>query len=275
MKIIHDFHLHTNVTDDCEQTLAEVAEKAVQNGLAEICITNHYIIGARGFCVTPEEIEQLFIEAEEIMSRTGLAVRIGLEADYIPGREKQLEHFLASFDFDFVIGACHNIDGLGVALEETAMELFAKYDALTCYRKSLENYLPAAESGMFDSLAHLDIIRKYASGHFGAVPFDHYADLVDRIAGAMLASGTGFELNCRGYDHSCAEHYPTVAILELLRDRGVKTVTIGSDAHCPDHVGLYLDRGAEALNSLGFDSYTVFRKRLPYRIALLEHAAAS
>jgi len=44
---------------------------------------------------------------------------------------------------------------------------------------------------------------------------------------------------------------------------GGEIITIGSDAHKPEHIGGFFPRAEEALRFCGFQYYTVFEKRNP------------
>ena len=77
MTPIPDYHLHTQNTDDGTATLLEIAERAAEIGLDEIAITDHYLYGVKGYCVTPEQIEQHFKDAETASRMYGVNVLIG------------------------------------------------------------------------------------------------------------------------------------------------------------------------------------------------------
>ncbi|HOX27761.1 MAG TPA: PHP domain-containing protein [bacterium] len=199
---IPDYHLHTAVTEDAESTLDEIAAAAVAAGLREIAVTNHFVVGLDTYRVTPEQLWEHRRRADELEDELGLSIKIGAEVDYFEDRLDEINEFLKSFDFDIVIGAAHFVEGLGVAAESSARELFGKYDALTVFKKSLLRIEAAAASGLFDVIAHLDIVRKFHRESDGEVRFSDYEEEAERIARALVESGTGFEVNCRGFQHA-------------------------------------------------------------------------
>ena len=73
-------------------------------------------------------------------------------------------------------------------------------------------------------------------------------DRLEEIFSLMIPRGIGLELNTnRGNDP-----LPSANILRLYRQMGGEIVTIGSDAHVPEHIGLFqpaleIKRGALSL----------------------------
>lgn len=270
MRGLIDYHLHTNATEDAENTIEQMAGAAAERGLSEIMITDHYIIDEPGYRVSPKRLEQHFKAAESLSEKYGLKVLIGLEMDYFEEHEDRLRKVLDSFDFDMVTGAAHYVDGLGLAFEPHTIRLFEKYPPAECYRKSFDNAAKAAASGMFDVIAHMDIVMKYSIRRWGEVPFDEYAESFGALLAAMKKTGTGFEVNCRGFDHQPGRQYPSAMLMEKLLAAGVDTVTLGSDSHCVDLVGEDLGRGFQALRQAGGSHLTTFRKRARTNIPLSE-----
>lgn len=249
--------------------MAGHAWKAAALGLPEIVITDHYILDIDTYRITPAEAEEHFIEAESLTKETGVNVKVGLEVDYYPDREKEIRDFMNRFDFDFIIGAAHFVDGHGIPSEKGARNLLALHgDAAVCSRRSMETLEQAAASGLFDVMAHLDIIKKFMCALAGSVPFSEYAEGAQRVCTALEETGTGFEINCRGFDHSCGEQYPGPEFLKLLAEYNIENITIGSDAHSEKHTGKYLGRGARALLEAGFQYISTFSRRSPTRLPL-------
>ena len=262
-----DYHLHTRFTDDASNTLEEMAAAAASRGVFEIAVTDHYLPGYPGYCVGPREIESHFNDASRILERHGVTVRIGLEADYVPEHISDMEELLRSFDFDIILGSAHIVAGHGMPDEHSATEYFEQFGHERGYLMYFDRLIECIESGYFDVMAHLDIVRKF--GAAGAEPvFDLYREKAAAVADALARTNTGFELNCRGWDHAPAEPYPSASFLSLLRKRGITTVTTGSDAHTADIAGMYIDRGLQTLLDAGFTHISTFRRRKPRNIPI-------
>ncbi|MFA6450443.1 MAG: histidinol-phosphatase HisJ family protein [bacterium] len=268
-----DYHVHTSATEDARDSLSDLAQAAASRGLREIAVTDHYILGYKNYKVTKKILERHRRDAGIISERFGVTVRVGAEIDYFGKRIPELEKFIDSFEFDIILGSAHFVDGCGIASDEGALELFRRYDPLTAYRKSLNALELAAESGLFDVMAHPDIFRKFHDNEAAPVPFDSYRKEAERAARAIKRAGAGFEINCRGFAHSAASQYPGAEFLSVLKKAGIETVTIGSDAHKTEDVGSNLNRGFKALREAGFTHLTLFEKRKATRVPVSEFSA--
>ena len=256
-----DYHIHTNNTDDACDTLEDMAAAAAERGIREIAVTDHFVLGLPGFSVSPKQIEKHFADAARIRERHGVDVRVGIEADFLPGSVREIEKMINAFDFDFVLGAAHFVDGCGLADEGSAKIYFQRHALAEAYRLYFAHLVECIQSGLFDVMAHLDLPRKFGADMAGDPRFEVYAEHAEAAARALASTNTGFEVNCRGFDHACREQYPSKPFLALLKECGVDTVTLGSDAHRTSAVGDYLDRGAAALRTAGFDRIATFRRR--------------
>ncbi|HOO55690.1 MAG TPA: histidinol-phosphatase HisJ family protein [bacterium] len=261
MKKLFDYHLHTCVSEDASSTLPEMAEAAAELGLSEIAITNHFIIGYEGYQVTVSQLESHREEAIKLESRLGIKILIGAEVDYFEGKEAEIERFLSSFDFDIVLGAAHFVDGYGIASESGATELLKMMDAGTAFRKSIVKATEAAATGMFDVMAHPDIMKKYTPFPDDLPAYEEYYEEAVEFAKTLNRTNTGFEINCRGFDHNAGEQYPSMDFVRTLLGEGVDTVTIGSDAHDSATVGKYLDKGLSFATQAGIREFSLFEKR--------------
>ena len=56
---------------------------------------------------------------------------------------------------------------------------------------------------------------------------------------------------------------PTEGIIARYRKLGGELVTIGADAHAPEHVAYDFQKVSDILKSAGFSYYTVFSDRKP------------
>lgn len=265
-----DYHLHTNATDDGTSTLLEIAETAARAGLGEIAITDHYIHGITNFSISAKGIEQHFKDAETALERFGIKVLIGLEADYFQHYHNEIENFLHSFDFDIILGSGHMVEGHILPDEKSSAVLFRKFPIEEVYTKSYDRLIETIQSGLFDVMAHMDIFRRFGAAQEKEPPFEQFAEQAEHVCAELLRTDTGFEANCRGYDHAPAEQYPSSQFLAMLARAGVTKVTIGSDAHAVDKIGLYLERGLDALQLAGFSRICKFRRRTPQYVEISE-----
>lgn len=91
------------------------------------------------------------------------------------------------------------------------------------------------------------------------VTLNRYQDAIRAILRTAVEKGRGMEVNtCRG--RTLEEWRP---ILALYRDCGGEIVTVGSDAHLPEHVGLGISEACALLQQTGFRYLATYEKRKP------------
>jgi histidinol-phosphatase (PHP family) len=232
-------------------------ETAREAGVDEIGFTEHvyYFVQTRSLWTVPYQTERCvydlepYVEAIVQAQERGLPVKLGLEVDYVPGREDETRELLAAYPWDYLLGSVHFIDGLGVDGEPRLLDAVGVEEAWTLYFDTLA---AAADSGLFDSLSHPDLVKVFGER---AATFD-YAQVADAIA----AGGVAVEVSTAGLRKPVGELYPHPDLLAACRERGVP-VTLGSDAHSPDVVGRDFDRARELLRSVGYETVTVFDRR--------------
>src|SRR4029077_4770874 len=160
-------------------------------GVDEIGFTEHiyYFTQSRSLWEVPYQLERCVHDMDAYVAAVveargrGLPVKLGLEVDYVRGREDETRAILAPYPWDYLLGSVHFIDGLGVDGEEPRM-----LDVLgveKSWRLYFETLAAAARSGLFDSLSHPDLVKI-----FGERPasFD-YGPVVAAIADSGVAVG--------------------------------------------------------------------------------------
>ncbi len=274
--LLADYHVHTGYTKDVRRDVSIEAylEKAEKLGLAEICFVNHLefhpVKGlVKGATIFPDQIEEFIGEVERAKANTSLKVKVGLEVTYTRRFEKDIEAILSEHEssFDFFLGSIHYIGSYVVSpifATELSEEVFAKFDELEAYRRYFDEVAAAVESQLFDVLAHPDLIRKIAVKHYGReISSELYMDMAWRVLDALNEYGIGLEVNSAGYRHSIGDCYPRTEMLKAAKKLGIKVVTIGSDAHALEHLGLKLEKAAEKVILAGYEGFYVFEKHKP------------
>jgi histidinol-phosphatase (PHP family) len=119
-------------------------------------------------------------------------------------------------------------------------------------RPYFEEVAAAARSGLFDTIGHLDFIKRYVHPQISPTEFAARQDLYEPILRALVQSGTGLEVNTSGLRQSPGETYPPAPIVALFRDLGGRHVTAGSDAHEADTFAFGLEDGYRVAAGAGF-----------------------
>jgi len=260
-----DFHVHSTFSPDAEDTVEAMCEAAVQAGLNAICFTDHVDFEPRDashgylrFDAYQKALEEAAAKWQGV-----LEVRMGIEADYQVWYTNELREFLSGRNLDFVLGSVHWVESLSAT-----GEVFDRYGREESCRRYLQNVLGLARSGLYDSLAHLDFIKRYAFERYGKAPLEAFADEIEAILKALIDNGTALEINTSGLRRPVHETLPGVETLRLYRRLGGELVTFGSDAHRVQHAGFAIPYAVDLARSIGFRYVTVFRGRKPVFISL-------
>lgn len=186
----------------------------------------------------------------------GLPVRCGIEVDYFPGSEGAIVDVLARAPFDYAIGSVHwlgcwGFDLLGVP------GLWDGRDVDEMYRRYFATLGRAARSGLFQIMAHPDLIK--VMGHRPSPALDLDA-LYDEAAEAFAAGGAAVEVSTAGLRKPVGELYPAPAFLRACRRRGVP-LSLASDAHRPEDVGRDFPRAVALARDCGYREVLTFAGR--------------
>ena len=263
--MIVDYHVHLREAgheiSHRLETVERWVDEADRRGVDEIGFTEHvyYFRELRPLLTIPYQVERSnipiepYVEAVVEAKSRGLPVRLGVEVDYYPGRENELGGILAPYPWDFVLGSIHYLDGLGIDGEPSLAAALGPEDA---YRRYFEALAQAAQTGLFDSLAHPDLIKFFA----GVIDWDR-----DRFLGRL--DGVCLEVSSAGLRKPHGRLYPERELLAAARAASVG-ITLASDAHEPTEVGRDLDRAVEHARAAGYDTVTVFDGREPRQVPL-------
>lgn len=183
----------------------------------------------------------------------GLPVRLGIEVDYFPGKEDAIRAVLAQAPFDYAIGSVHWIGPWGFDLLDVE-GLWDGRDVDGAYRAYFALLGQAARSGLFQIMAHPDLIK--VMGHRPSPALD-LAALYDEAARAFADGGATVEVSTAGLRKPVGELYPDPAFLGACHRHGVP-LSLASDAHRPEDVGLDFDRAVALARGCGYREVLTF-----------------
>jgi len=189
----------------------------------------------------------------------GLPVLLGIEMDWIAGREDDLRRLLAPYDWDIVLGSVHYIGAFGFDDPEFVYE-WDRRETADVWRDYGALVRGLAESGIADVITHPDLPKV-----FGRRPADE-TPLHDAILAGATRGGAALELNSNGL-RKCGEIYPALPLLERARAAGLP-ITLASDAHTPDRAGENFDRLGAWARRAGYEEAVAFAARHPEPYAL-------
>jgi histidinol-phosphatase (PHP family) len=185
-------------------------------------------------------------------------LKLGIEADFIPGREDRMANLLEEQEWDYVIGSVHFI-------RDEAVDMPGEWDIWTTHgnpdrvwARYFETLGEAARSGLFDILAHPDLVKVW--GKDRPVPEGDLRRFYELAMEGIAESDVAIEVSTAGLRKPVGEIYPARAFLEMCLEAG-RAVALSSDAHEPGQVGHRYEEAVEWLRSLGVTEIAVFERR--------------
>ena len=260
-----DYHLHTKLCGHAIGEPDDYVREAIGMGLSEIGFADHMpLLGRRDERLTmaPDDLPTYVDIVEDLRESVDeIRIRLGIEMDYFTGRMVEIGRVASEYEFDYVYGSVHYIDGWGFS-DSRHLSSYQGRDPDETYVRYFEVFREAVLEGGFDIMAHPDLVKKH--GITTQLPLDRmYGDAADALAEA----GVAVEINTSGLRKAALDIYPTLPFLLACAERGV-AVTLGSDAHAPGQVGMDFDMAVRLLRKAGVNEIATFeaRKRTMRRI---------
>jgi histidinol-phosphatase (PHP family) len=248
-----DSHLHTDQSFDSQVPIDVYAAMAAERGIAELAITDHIDFDPRWLNFEPDfQVRQRILRAAaERWAPHGVAIRFGLEVSYESSREEEIREHLRTHAYDFVIGSVHiNIDSPYHA--SRVASFVAGRSLQEVVEPSFSEVIAAARSGLFDTIGHLDSIKRYILPHVAPAQLAERPDLYEAMLKALVENGVGLEVNTSGLRQATGETYPSAAVVARFRELGGQRLTAGSDAHRPSWFAHGLDAAYRIAADAGF-----------------------
>jgi histidinol-phosphatase (PHP family) len=256
-----DSHLHTVRSPDANAMLEAYCALAVERGIAELAITDHVdfdpTMPAYGFASFADR-EHDVREAAERWAPAGLAIRFGVEVTYERRLEDDIRGWLLRHPHDYVIGSVH-ISAVSPYKASNVATFTSGRPLPDIVAPYFDEVVGAARSGLFDTIGHLDFVKRYLVPHVLPAQLAAAPELYEPVLAALVESGTALEVNASGLRQLPRETYPSPAIVARYRELGGRHVTIGSDAHRTEWFAYGLDRAYRAAAGAGFEALT-FRR---------------
>jgi histidinol-phosphatase (PHP family) len=184
-------------------------------------------------------------------------VRLGMECDFVPGMEEALAKQLRRAEFNHILGSVHP----QIAQYK---ERFFTGDVVAFQRTYFEHLALAAETGLFDTLAHPDLVKNEFPQEWQV---ERLADTIGASLDRIAAAGTAMELNTSGLQKKLPEMNPGQTILVEMHQRGIPVV-LGADAHMPGRVAADYVPALELLREIGFSHVNFFLNRQRQEVAI-------
>ncbi|MDO5541409.1 MAG: histidinol-phosphatase HisJ family protein [Eubacteriales bacterium] len=268
MCIKTDFHLHSSLSADSDTPMEEMIQRGLALGLRTMCFTEHmdYNIINEGlsFMVDTDIYHKKYLELRE-KYKARIELLFGIELGIEPQNKEFLENYVKSWDFDFVIGSSHIIDGFD-PYYPAYFEGRTEEESYRRYFETITENLSAFSD--VDTYGHLDYIVRYGPDKDKYYSYEKYRDLIDPALKMMIEKDVGLEVNSAGLKKGLAFPNPHPDIIRAYRRMGGEIITVGSDAHCPENIAYDFETVRSLLLECGFQYYTIFRGRKPEFVKL-------
>jgi histidinol-phosphatase (PHP family) len=267
--VLTDYHVHLR-PDEPGTTFerfmttenAEVYRRsASEKGISELGVSEHIYRFTQALDVWDHElwVESSTDDIDEYVEfvRGSTDLRLGIEADFIPGREEKMRDLLDAREWDYIIGSIH-------FLGDDALD-YAKYDVWNSGRSADHIWTTyftwlgeLAATGMYDVLAHPDLVKHW--GGERPLPDKDLRFYYELAMEQIAASGIAIEVSTAGLRKPVGELYPDRVFLEMAVDAG-NPIALSSDAHVPDQLGFGYEQALQLLDDVGVTELVVFEGR--------------
>jgi histidinol-phosphatase (PHP family) len=267
--LLTDYHLHLR-TDERENTPERFftpanAERyravATERGIEELGVAEHIYRFSAAMEIWQHPFWREFAH-DDIDDYCGFVreetdLKLGIEMDFVPGREDRIANVLDAREWDYVVGSVHFLRDHSLDTEEYSV-WGAGESPERIWRRYFETIAESARSGLYDIIGHPDLVKVW--GRIAPRPDGDLRRYYEPAVEAFLDADVAVELSTAGWRKPVAEQYPSVPFLEMLVDAGCP-IALSSDAHQPDQVGFEYERAVELLESVGVREIAVFEGR--------------
>ena len=272
--MLTDYHVHLRpdedeTTPDRYFTSANVEryrEVATERGIEELGVAEHVYRFVQSLDVWghPWFRHWAHDDMDEYCSfvREETGLRLGVEVDFLPGREDRMSNLLEARDWDYVVGSVHFLRDDAVDLhgepDWESWDVWRHGDPERVWARYFETLGEAARSGLFDILAHPDLVKVW--GRQVPSPDGDLRRFYERAMDGIAESDVAIEVSTAGLRKPVGEIYPAATFLEMCLEAG-RPVALSSDAHVPDQLGFEYERAVSFLEQLGVTELAVFERR--------------
>jgi histidinol-phosphatase (PHP family) len=271
--VLTDYHVHLRPDEDgstaeryfTPANAERYREAAEQGGIEELGVAEHIhrFVQSLDIWSHPWYRHWAKDDVDEYCDFvSGAGLRLGIEADFLPGREDRVANFLNGREWDYVLGSIHFLRDDAVDFhgepEWEAWNIWRGADPDKVWSRYFETLGEAARSGLFDILAHPDLVKVW--GDRVPRPDGDLRRFYERAMEGIADSDVAIEVSTAGLRKTAGEIYPAPAFLEMCLEAG-RPVALSSDAHVPEQLGYEYERAVDMLGGLDVDEIAVFERR--------------
>ncbi|KGM44568.1 histidinol-phosphatase HisJ family protein [Neobacillus niacini] len=259
-----DYHHHTNHSFDSTASMVEVCKRAIENGIIEICFTEHFSVNplapTYGHMVFEKYLDEIRACQEQFNSQ--LTIKAGIELCEPHLLKNQYDEILQPLNLDFILGSVHN-------LNNQKLRLALKEDHPTAYKRYFNELYQMVSTADIDIIAHFDLMKRYAYKEHGLYVFQEHREKFEQILKKAIDRNIGMEINTSGLRTGLKQTLPSIEIIQLYKELGGEILTIGSDSHTVEDVGANIAAAYELAKHCGFHYIYKFEKRQPIPVKIV------
>lgn len=257
---VRDYHVHCEYSVDAVGSIADYCEAALARNLAEICFTTHFDANpdsdkfANFLSVDGEQvpttienlkpyIEEVLQKAEEFYLR-GLSVKLGVEFGWFDNGEQLAAKLKETYPFDYFLCGVHEIENICYCSRTRYRQCFDRYTMEEAVEKYYQSVTKAVQTGLFDTIAHLDYYIKYGKAVYGAQIMSAHKPYIEDVFQVLNKYHCGLEINTSGIRHRTDDYFPRIELVNQAKKQGVTIEYLGSDAHTPLDIGYEFELAA-------------------------------
>lgn len=263
--MLTDYHVHLRPDERDATFTAATAERyrqvATERGVTELGVSEHVYRFTAALDVwrhpfwTAWATDDLDAYCAFVRDETDL--RLGIEADFVPGREDRLATLLDGRGWDYVVGSVHFLGDQSLDTEDYSVWAGGASPERV-WRRYFETVAEAARSGLYDVIAHPDLVKIW--GPARPLPEGDPRRYYEPAVEAFAEAGVAVELSTAGWRKPVGEQYPARAFLEMVVDAGCP-IALSSDAHAAEQLAFGYERAVELLDAVGVSELAVFERR--------------
>ncbi len=260
LMIPQDYHMHTEYSVDSKTPMEVMCLSAVEKGIPEIGFTEHHDLHADEWPRDWFKPKPWFLElrrCREIFDGE-LTIRAGVEIGEPHLFPDETRALLAAHPFDYALGSLHWVGRANIF-----DKAYFQRPADEAYREFFIELERMTRLGGFDILSHFDVPVRTGFSVYGSYDPTRYEDVIRPVLRNCIEHGIALDINTSAMRGRAKVLNPGVEILRWYVELGGQRVTLGSDAHHPDHIGLHLDQALAAVRAAGLTHLTFFEKRKP------------
>jgi histidinol-phosphatase (PHP family) len=270
--MLTDYHVHLR-PDGHDATTAEYYSQAnveryraaaEERGIAELGVSEHIYRFTQALEIWRHPFWEQFAHDDLddycAFVREQTDLRLGIEADFVPGAEDRLASLLEARDLDYVVGSVHFLRDGAVDMDDYSVWNSGR-SVEEIWRRYFETIGESAASGLFDVLAHPDLVKYWSPTRPDRrVPEGDLRRYYELAIDGIAESGIAVEVSTAGLRKPAGEIYPAPAFLQMCLEAGAP-VALSSDAHRPQDIGAGYEKALEMLQELGVGELCVFEGR--------------